>query len=314
MNLRDLEYLVAVADAGNFRRAAAACEVSQPTLSTQIKRLEAELGVVLLDRSAAPLALTAVGEKVVARARRILDEAAGIRSEAELAHDAEGGSLRLGLFPTVGPYLFPHVISGVRERFPSLKLMISEEKSADLLALLDAGKLDAVVLAEPVVGAGLHVEPLFKEEFLLAAPQGHSVVSMQGPVPPSVLEGTELLCLTAGHCLADQVSEWIAKFGGSRRGDFRASSLEAMRSMVSAGQAVTLLPALTVVPPVAPAAGVALRRFASDIPHRDIALVWRTGSPQAGLLKKLGRALVPTNIPDGLVQPSEVLAVATQPA
>lgn len=303
MNLRDLEYLVAVADARSFRQAAAACEVSQPTLSTQLKKLELELGVTLVDRSAAPLALTSAGERIVARARGILDQVAGLRAEAALASDAEGGALRLGAFPTLGPYLLPHVVAAVRSRFPNLKLLLTEEKSADLLALLEAGRLDAVLLALPVVGAGLHVEPLFREELMLAVPEAHPLASEAGAIDPAQVAETELLCLTDGHCLSDQVMAWLQELGGQRREDFRASSLETMRNMVSAGNAATLLPALAVVPPVAPAPGVVVRRFSRSAPTRDIALVWRTASPQAALLAKLAPALVPFDVTDRLIVP-----------
>ncbi len=302
MNLHDLEYLVAVADARSFRQAAARCSVSQPTLSTQIKKLESELGVTLFDRTVAPLALTPVGERVVARARLVLDQVGELRAEAALHADAEGGALRLGLFPTLGPYLLPHIVPTIRERFPSLKLLLTEEKSTDLLAMLEAGRLDAIALALPVVGPGLHVEPLFREELLLAVPASHPLAQGSGPVSPEDVAGTELLCLADGHCLGDQVTEWIRRVGGHRREDFRATSLEAMRGMITAGAAASLLPALTVSSPVASAPGLVLRRFARSAPSRDIALVWRASSPQAGLLAKLAPALVPSGVPEGLVR------------
>lgn len=301
MNLRDLEYLVAVADARSFRQAALACDVSQPTLSTQVKKLEAELGVTLLDRTVAPLALTSVGERVVGRARSILAEVAGIRAEAALEADAEGGALRLGVFPTLGPYLLPHVIEGVRARFPSLKLLLTEEKSADLVALLQAGRLDAALLALPVAGPGLQVRPLFREELLLAVPAAHPLAGASKALTPEDVAGTELTCLAEGHCLGDQVTAWITANGGRRRDDFRASSLESMRTMIGSGSVASLLPALTVLPPVSAAPGLVVRRFARSAPARDIALVWRTGSAQAGLLAKLAPALVPGGLPDGLV-------------
>ncbi len=303
MNLRDLEYLVAVADARSFRRAAAACEVSQPTLSTQLKKLETELGVTLVDRSAPPLTLTAVGERIVARARVILDQVQEIRAEATLEGDAEGGALRLGAFPTLGPYLLPHVVAGIRERFPTLKLLLTEEKSADLLALVEAGRLDAVLLALPVAEPGLHVQPLFREELLLAVPENHPLAEPTPPLTPARVAGTELVCLTEGHCLSDQVGAWIHQVGGRRREDYRASSLEVVRNMVSAGTAATLLPALAVIPPVATAPGLVARRFTRSAPTRDIALVWRAGSPHGELLHKLAPLLVPSDAPERLIVP-----------
>lgn len=310
MNLRDLEYLVAVADARSFRQAATRCEVSQPTLSTQIKKLEAELGVTLFDRTLAPLALTPVGERIVARARTLLDQADQIRAEAARDTDAEGGDLRLGAFPTLGAYLLPHVVAGIRDRFPHLKLMLTEEKSADLLRQLETGRLDAALLALPVAAPGLHVEPLFREELLLALPAGHPLSEVAGPLRPTDVAGTEVLCLADGHCLGDQVTDWLRSVGGRRREDFRATSLETMRAMISGGGAMSLLPALTVVPPVAEAPGVKVRRLASEVPYRDIALVWRAASPNAGLLTKLADALVPADVPDGLITPLDAARVA----
>ena len=301
MNLRDLEYLVALADARSFRQAARDCDVSQPTLSAQIKKLETDLGVALFDRSVAPLALTTVGERVVARARAVLDQIGEIRAEAALDADAEGGALRLGMFPTLGPYLLPHVVAGVRQRFPSLKLLLTEEKSSDLLAMLEAGRLDAVALALPVAAPGLHVEPLFREELLLALPEDHVLASGSAPLTAKALADTELLCLADGHCLGDQVTDWLTSVGGRRREDFRATSLEAMRSMISAGAAASLLPALTVVAPVAAASGMAIRRFAKPAPAREIGLVWRTASPHGDRLGKPAQAPVPQEVPDGLV-------------
>lgn len=310
MNLRDLEYLVALADARSFRQAAARCDVSQPTLSTQIKKLESELGVSLVDRTVAPLALTLVGERVVARARVVLSSVGELRAEAALSSDAEGGVLRLGAFPTLGPYLLPHVIADLGERFPSLRLQLTEEKSSDLLAQLEIGRLDAALLALPLLSPGLHVEPLFREELLLAVPGAHPLASRPGPLSPADLDGTEILCLAEGHCLGDQVTQWLAGVGGRRREDFRASSLEALRVMISGGGAASLLPALTVAPPVAEASGMVLRRFAAPAPTREIALVWRANSPRAALLVKLAPALVPTDVPDGLIAPlSDALAL-----
>lgn len=303
MNLRDLAYLVAVADRRSFRQAAAACGVSQPTLSAQLKKLEAELGVSLFDRSVAPLAPTPVGERIIARARTVLAGVDEIRGEAALEAGSDGGVLKLGLFPTLGPYLLPHIVGSLRTSFPGLRLLVVEEKTSDLLAQLEAGSIDAAALALPVIGPGLHLEPLFHEEFVLAVPASHPLGGETGPVSPEDVAGTELVCLAEGHCLGDQVKEWIWAAGGHQRGDFRASSLESMRSMISAGTASTLLPALAIAPPVADAPGVTLRRFAGDAPGRDIALVWRASSPRSELLAKLAPALVPTDIADGLLVP-----------
>lgn len=297
MNLRDLEYLVAVADHASFRRAAASCAVSQPTLSTQVKKLETELGAVLVDRSAAPLRLTPVGEEAVRRARRLLHDAAELRDAVRAQAHPEAGTLRLGVFPTLGAYLLPRVLGGVRGRFPELNLLITEEKSDDLLALLRAGDLDAVVVALPVAGPDLAVRPLFREDFLLAVPSDHPLADAAGPLTARRLTGTEVILLAPGHCLGDQVADWLVRVGGRRRDDYRATSLESLRSVVAAGGGATLLPALAAQPAVSGSDAVVTRPVVQPVPSRDLALVWRAGSARADLLEELAPALVPQDVP-----------------
>lgn len=296
MNLRDLEYLVAVADHGSFRRAAVACDVSQPTLSTQVKKLEKELGATLVDRSSAPLRLTVAGDEVVRRARRLLQDAEQLRDSVRAQAEPESGTIRLGVFPTLGAYLLPHVVGRVRDRFPGVNLLITEEKSANLLAQLDAGDLDAVVVALPVADPDLVVCPLFREDFLLAVPVGHPLADGPGPLAARRLTGTELILLASGHCLGDQVDDWLVRVGGRRRDDYRATSLESLRSMIAAGGGATLLPALAVQPPVAASEDVVTRPVVQPVPSRDLALVWRAGSARTDLLEKLAPALIPVGV------------------
>lgn len=302
MNLRDLEYLIALAQAKSFRQAAAACEVSQPTLSTQIKKLEAELGVTLFDRSVAPLTPTPAGVRIIERARTVLRGIDDIRAEAALSGSSEAGNLRIGLFPTLAPYLLPHVVGAVAGAFPDIKLLLTEDKSNALLDAVEEGELDAALLALPVETEGLVVRPLFREELVLAVPAASDLAG-EGPLDPASMAGTELTCLADGHCLGDQVGEWIAAQGGRRRRDFAATSLEAMRAMISTGTASTLLPALAVVPPVAQRSGLVVRRFAPQQPSRTIALICRSSSPRAGLLGRLAPLLVPRDVSEGLITP-----------
>lgn len=304
MNLRDLEYLVAVADRGSFRQAALSCEVSQPTLSTQIKKLETELGVTLIDRSIAPLALTPVGEHIVARARLILDEVRQLKQIA--AAEAQVEAVRLGFFPTLGPYLLPHIVPTVRDRMPQVELLLTEEKTAVLLDMLDAGELDAALVALPDGVGRFESLPLFREEFLLATPVNHRLSgTMDGPrVSASEVVGEELLLLSHGHCLADQVADWVTDVGASAREDYRATSLETMRNMIRAGNGLTLLPALTVLPQVTDTSGIGLRRFEPPTPSRTIALTWRKSSPAAPTLQKLAPCLVPQVEADGMITKS----------
>jgi LysR family hydrogen peroxide-inducible transcriptional activator len=286
VNLRSLEYLVALADHRHFGRAAEAVFVSQPTLSSQIKKLENELGVELVERGTRGVMLTEPGERIVARARAILAEADNIRTIARLSTDPEAGSLRLGLFPTLGPYLLPHVVPAVRARFPRLELLLVEEKSDVLLARLRNGQIDAALLAAPVAGNGLHEEPLFDEQFLLAVPADHRLAGA-GHAPTSALAGESVLLLDEGHCLRDQALSVCHMVGADERLGFRATSLETLRQMVASGTGVTLLPRLAVSPPVPESPGIALLALDSPAPSRRIAMYSRSTSVYADVLGEL---------------------------
>jgi LysR family transcriptional regulator, hydrogen peroxide-inducible genes activator len=299
VNLRDLEYLVAVAEHRHFGRAAEACHVSQPTLSTQIKKLERSLGVELFERNPRHVLLTAVGEGIVEHARAALREAANIRDIARLTSDPEAGSLRIGLFPTLGPYLLPHVIPKIHRRFPDLELLLVEEKTEVVLERLRNGELDVGIVALPVHDEQLHAEFLFEEEFVLAVPADHPIDDSDGPATMSVLRGERVLLLEDGHCLRDQALTVCAMAGADERSGFRATSLETLRQMVAAGVGMTLLPALAVQPPVPVSDDVRLIRFADPAPNRRIAMFWRRSSPYRDFLPAL--AAMFRDLPPGLV-------------
>lgn len=289
MNLRDLRYLVAVAEHRHFGRAAEASFVSQPTLSTQLKKLERELGIQLVERSSRGVMLTDVGEEVAERARLILGEADEIRSLARRAQDPEAGTVRLGLFPTLAPYLLPHVVPDVRAAFPALELLLVEEKTEVVLERLRKGRLDVGVLALPVADDQLHVEPLFTEDFVLAVPADHPLAAA-GSVDVSLLEDEHLLLLEEGHCLRDQALEVCRLHGAQERSGFRATSLETLRQMVAAGVGITLLPELAVQPPVSPSPDIALVRFVEPVPRREIAMLWRRTNPYRDFFPRLAAA------------------------
>jgi LysR family hydrogen peroxide-inducible transcriptional activator len=278
VNLRDLRYLVAVADERHFGRAAEACFVSQPTLSTQIRKLERELGVELVERNPRHVALTGIGERVVERARAVIREVDGIADDARQSQDPATGTLRLGLFPTLAPYLLPHIVPEVHRRFPDLELLLVEEKSEVLHQQVRDGSLDAVLLARPVHDEQLHEQFLFEEPFVLAVPVGHPLAAVGEPTPTSVLAGEQLLLLEEGHCLRDQALSVCQLAGGGERRGFRATSLETLRQMVAAGVGMTLLPELATIPPVAASEDVVLVPFADPVPRREVALYWRRSS------------------------------------
>ena len=290
MNLRDLKYLVALADLRHFGKAADACFVSQPTLSTQIRKLEDELGVVLVERAPRKVMLTAAGLDVVQRARRIVADVEQMREAARRSRDPESGTLRLGVFPTLGPYLLPHVMPTLRARFPQLELLLVEEKSDELLQRLREGKLDAALLALPLHDDQLHAEFLFEEPFVLAAPQQHPLAG-RSALDAAELSDETLLLLEDGHCLRDQALDVCRLSGAREKSGFRATSLETLRQMVAAGVGVTLLPALSVHEPIAQPANIRLVPFRGTAPSRRIALVWRKSSALDAFLHQLGDAI-----------------------
>lgn len=286
MNLRDLRYLVALADHKHFGRAAEASFVSQPTLSTQLKKLEDELGMALVERNPRNVLLTEVGEAVVARAKVILREADEIKAIARRAKDPESGMVRLGIFPTLAPYLLPHVVPNIVKRFPRLELILVEDKTEVILKKLHDGALDAGVLALPIHDDSLHVEFLFEETFVLALPKHHRLAKARR-VKLADLAMESLLLLDDGHCLRDQALEVCAMTGAAEKPGFRATSLETLRHMVSANVGITLLPALSVHAPAPNSPGVTLVPFFDPAPHRRIAMIWRRTSALKEFLQQL---------------------------
>ncbi len=291
MNLRDLEYLVAVADHRHFGRAAEACFASQPTLSTQIRKLEGELGVELIERNPRRITLTEAGNAVVEHARAVLAETDKIRALARRTVDPEAGSIRIGIFHTLAPYLLPHVVPALNERFPRLELLLVEDKTDALVARLLEGSLDAGMFAQPIHAGNLHAEALFDEDFVLAAPRGHDLVADDTPIGVDALAGEDLLLLEEGHCLRDQALDVCRLTGAAERRGFRATSLATLAQMVSAGVGVTLLPELAVRPPVPENPRIVLRRFTDPVPHRSIALFWRPTSVYRDLLPEVAEVL-----------------------
>ena len=307
MNLRDLKYLVALADHKHFGRAASACFVSQPTLSTQIRKLEDELGVSLVERAPRRVMLTPVGRDIAERARKIISDVEQMSEIARRSQDPEAGTVRLGLFPTLGPYLLPHVVPSLRRRFPRLELLLVEEKTDQILARLRDGRLDAGILALPIHDDQLHVEPLFDEPFLLAVPHDHAMAG-RAALEVDDLDDQHLLLLEEGHCLRDQALDVCRLSGADERDGFRATSLETLRQMVAAGVGITLLPMLAVQPPVPASPDVRLLRFEGEAPHRQIAMLWRKSSAMDGFLRQLAAEF--RQLPASLLQPPKAAGAA----
>jgi LysR family hydrogen peroxide-inducible transcriptional activator len=279
LKLKDLRYLVAVADQRHFGRAAAHCFVSQPTLSAQLKKLEESLGVQLIERAPNNVSLTEAGEQIVARARRILEATDEVVTLARSQRDPLAGRLRVAFLPTIGPYLLPHVAPAVRKALPRLQLRLYEYQTGLMLEKLHAGELDMGVLALPVDLAGLEARELYREPFTVALPERHALAARDS-VRLADLKGETLLLLEEGHCLRDQALEVCARAGTRDAQDFRATSLETLRQMVATGAGITLLPELAGRGAYRNARGVVLRPFTKPAPVRHIGALWRKSTPR----------------------------------
>jgi LysR family hydrogen peroxide-inducible transcriptional activator len=290
MNLRDLRYLVALADERHFGKAAERCFVSQPTLSAQVRKLEEYLGVPLVERQPKRVALTPTGEKVVRRARVLLQEADAIVELARNDRDPLAGPLKLALIPTVGPYLLPHIAGRLRRELPRLKLMLYEYQTEPLLEKLRGGEIDVGVIALPVMLDGLESAELYEEPFTLAVPASHALAD-HDRIKVDDLRGETLLLLEDGHCLRDQALEVCSRIRVNEAHDYRATSLETLRQMVAAGHGITLLPELAAETPVGTARGLRIKPFARPAPSRTIGAVWRKSTTRTPAIEAIVEAV-----------------------
>jgi LysR family transcriptional regulator, hydrogen peroxide-inducible genes activator len=280
MNLKDLKYLVALADTGHFGKAAARTFVSQPTLSAQLKKLEEYLGVKLVERQPKNVQLTDVGKQVVVRARRMLNEGDEIVALARNNTDPFAGKLKLALIPTIGPYLLPRVMPKLRKALPNLSLMLYEYQTESLLKRLRDGEIDLGIMALPTPQEGIESRELYEEDFTVALPNNHPL-GAKSTIKVQDLKGHTLLLLEDGHCLRDQALEVCSRVDVREAEDFRATSLETLRQMVVAGLGITLLPELAVESPFGSQRGLTIRRFSKPAPSRTVGAVWRKSSTRA---------------------------------
>jgi LysR family hydrogen peroxide-inducible transcriptional activator len=300
ITLAELRYVVALAELRHFGRAAAACHVTQPTLSAQIQKLERILGVQLFERTSRSVRPTPTGLEVADAARAVLDAMGRIVDLAGRGREPLSGQLRLAMIPTSGPYLLPRVAPALARAFPRLELVFRERKTDDQLTELASGELDAGILALPLGASGLAHQPLFEEPFWLGLPPGHALARKQS-VLEADLEGERVLLLDEGHCLREQALSVCRKAGArtSAGGDFRATSIETLRHMVAAGMGVTLLPALAVAPDEERRSGILVRPFARGGPARRMALCWRRTHPRAADHLRLA-AFLRQHLPPGV--------------
>jgi LysR family hydrogen peroxide-inducible transcriptional activator len=277
LKLKDLRYLVALADTRHFGRAAERSFVSQPTLSAQLKKLEDYLGVQLIERAPKRVALTAAGEEIVERARRILEASDEIVELAKGHRDPLAGRLKLALLPTIGPYLLPNVAARLRKLLPRLELMLYEYQTDPMLEKLHSGEIDVGILALPVSMDGLDSYELYREPFTVALPANHRLAS-RASIKVDDLAHETLLLLEDGHCLREQALDICSSGDVHEKQDFRATSLETLRQMVAAGVGITLLPELAGRGAYGNARGVVIKPFAKPVPTRTIGAVWRKSS------------------------------------
>lgn len=283
MTLRELQYLIALADLRHFGKAAEACFVSQPSLSMQIKKLEDNLGVQLLERTNKSVLLTPIGRIIVERARELLKQTKDIQALAQMAKDPYQGECHLGVIPTLAPYLLPKIIPPLAKKFPQLSFYLREEQTALLLEKLKEGKLDAAFLALPLSDPHLSVSPLFEEEFLLAVAADHPL-SQRKSIRSADLEGKEIFLLEEGHCMREQTLALCHRVYASESQHFQATSLETLRQMVIAKVGMTLMPQLA----CQPNPDIAYIPFAgADKPRRMVGLCWRQSSAKQLLLEDL---------------------------
>lgn len=289
MNIRDFEYLVALAEHKHFRKAAEACFVSQPTLSGQIRKLEDELGTALLERSSRRVLFTDSGLQLVDQAKRILSEVKTFKDMASGQNGVMTGPLHIGFIPTVGPYILPRIIPALKEQFPELELFLHEAQTNQLVDQLEDGKLDCLVLASVAETEQFKEIDVYDEPLSVAVPYGHEWADLE-EVDMHDLKGRTVLSLGDGHCLRDQALGFCFAAGAKDDERFKATSLETLRNMVAAGAGITLLPELS-LPKEKQKDGVCYIKASNPVPSRRIVLVYRPGSPLRARFEQLAKAI-----------------------
>ena len=292
ISLRQLEYFVAVAERLSFRAAAEACFVTQPGLSIQLKELEGQLDVQLFERSRRRVLITPEGETLLPLARSILTQAGELVDTARSLTRPLSATLRLGVIPTVAPYLLPKALPAIRRRYPELRILLHEDFTHRLLALLGDGKLDLLLLALEADLGDVATLPLAADPFVVAVPEGHRFAARKR-LTEADLAGEQVLLLDDGHCLRDQALEVCQTGGASEVGDFRAGSLNTLVQMVAGGIGITLLPRIALEVECRAPSSIVIRPFRKPEPSRTIGLVWRTKSPREHEFRLLAELLAP---------------------
>lgn len=274
-SLKQLQYLLAVVELRHFGKAADRCFVTQSTLSTGIQELETQLGTQLLERTKRKVTPTPMGLELAEKARQILELSSALVETAQATHEPLSGPLRLGVIPTIGPFLLPRILPPIRERFHALQLYLIEDQTAKLLQRLNSGELDCAILALPYDVGRVEYEVFLKETFWVALPINHPLAG-SGPIPSIDLPPDELLLLEEGHCMRNHALSACHRSGLQRSAAFQGTSLYTLLEMVAGGQGITLLPAMAIASGLVNQDRIRLRPLAEQGPHREIGLAWRT--------------------------------------
>ena len=291
MNLRDLEYLVAVGELKHFRKAAEKCFVSQPTLSGQLKKLERYLGVQLIERTTRNVFLTHIGEEIVKTSRTILAEVASIENMVATYSDPMCGTINIGLIPTIAPYLLPLIVQPINEAYPQIEIILHEVQTDVMLEKLSEGTLDAGILAVPIEMKGLDEITLYTEPFYVAANNQHMFASKLS-IKIEDLQDETLLLLEEGHCLRGQVMDVCSQTMTKERKDFQGTSLETIRHMVSTGIGITLIPQTAIdYKNLIQNASIKYIPFKKPAPARRVGLLFRKTSNRKVCFEKLAASI-----------------------
>ena len=290
VTLKQLRYLVALQETKHYRRAAEICGISQPSLSAQIQNIEQALGVHLVERSRSGVALTPTGREVTARARRILDEVQSLADFTAGAQHGLIGTIRLGVKPTLGPYLLPHVVKLLHRRHPDLNLYVRESAPRALEHELARGTHDVILAQLPVAGAELITERLFREPLYLAIASDHALAKADA-ITPSMMKGLKVLSLTAQFHLHDQISDLCKEFGANVVRDYEGTSLDALRLMVGMGMGAAFLPALYVSSEIPARGDVVVKKLKGKTITRSVGLVWRKSAGRAEAYRQISNVI-----------------------
>ncbi|GIX31791.1 MAG: LysR family transcriptional regulator [Porticoccaceae bacterium] len=302
MTLTELRYIVTLAQEQHFGQAAQRCNISQPTLSIAVKKLEQELGVELFERSKSRVSPTPTGERVVAQAQKVLEEAGRIYDIAAAGRDQLSGPLAVGAIFTIGPYLFPRFIPHLRHLAPHMPLVVEESYTAVLRRRLRNGDLDVIIVALPFTEPDVVTQPLYVEPFVVLLREDHPLAG-RSAIRPEEIEGENILLLGEGHCFRDHVLEVMPSLARGPRDDQRirtdteGSSLETMRHMVATGLGITILPLSAVLGTHQPHDNLVSVPLASPAARRTVALAWRASFPRHKAVDVLRRAILETRLP-----------------